>query len=104
MTERLDVDTPAPLLAFLRSRLDGWRVKTLKERLRRGCVLVNGERVTRHDHLLNAGDRVEVGDREAGVARSSTHPALTTLYADDDLIAIDKPAGLLSVSTNRQRL
>ena len=66
MTERLDVDAPVLLLAFLRSGLNGWRLKTLKERLRLGCVLVNNETVTRHDYPLKAGDRVEVGRRDAG--------------------------------------
>ena len=103
MTERLDVDAPAKLLAFLRSRLEGWRVKTLKGRLRRGCVLVNSETVTRPDHPLAAGDRVEVGSRDSGVERARSHPAFTTLHVDADLIAIDKPSGLLSVSTDRQR-
>ncbi len=103
MTERLDVDAPAKLLAFLRSRLEGWRVKTLKGRLRLGCVLVNSETVTRPDHRLAAGDRVEVGSRDSGVERARSHPAFTTLHVDADLIAIDKPSGLLSVSTDRQR-
>ena len=49
------------------------------------------------------GDRVEVGRRDDGTAQTPTHPAFTTLHADADLIAIDKPAGLLSVSTDRQR-
>jgi len=103
LTERLNVASDGPLLAFLRDRLDGWRVKTLKARLRQGCVQVNGACATRHDHPLHAGDSVEVGDASAiaGPARSGS--AFTTLYADADLIAIDKPAGLLSVSTDRER-
>lgn len=103
MTERIEVDEPALLLAFLRDRLAGWRVKTLKERLRLGCVRVNGEPATRHDHPLQAGDRVEVGGRESAATPAPTHAAFATVYADDDLIAINKPAGLLSVSTERQR-
>lgn len=102
MTERLDVDTHAQLLAFLRQSLDCWRVKTLKERLRLGCVRVNGETVTLHNHPLEPGDRVEVGSQEAGTF-ARIRPPFTTLYEDDDLIAIDKPAGLLSVSNERQR-
>ena len=66
MTERLDVDAPAPLLAFLRSSLDGWSVNTLRKRLRLGTVLVNGEKVTRHDHPLEAGDRVEILEAVGG--------------------------------------
>ena len=102
MAERLDVDAPATLLAFLKQRLDSWHVKTLRERLHQGSVLVNGEPVTSRGHPLQAGDRVEVGLPGETPARPRT-PAFTTLYADDDLIAIDKPAGLLSVSTDRQR-
>ena len=103
LTERLSVASDGPLLAFLRDRLDGWRVKTLKARLRQGCVQVNGACATRHDHPLRAGDRVEVGDASAIAGPSRRSNAFTTLYADADLIAIDKPAGLLSVSTDRER-
>lgn len=103
MTERLTVDTPGPLLSFLRSRLDGWGANTLKDRLRRGCIRVNNDPVTRHDHPLEAGDLVEVGGRETGTAPVRARPTVTTIHADDDLIAINKPAGLLSVSTDRER-
>jgi len=104
MSERLEVDAPTSLLVFLKGRLDGWRVKTLRDRLRQGCVLVNGERVTRNDHPLQAGDRVEVGLREERPPRTNSRSVFNTLHADRDLIAIDKPPGLLSVSTDRQNI
>ncbi len=103
MPERLEVDSATPLLAFLKQRLVGWRVNTLRERLRQGCVRVNGEPAARPDHPLRTGDRVEVGDRAAATPALRGSSAFTTLYADDDLIAIDKPAGLLSVATDRRR-
>lgn len=103
MTARLDVDRDGQLLAFLKQRLDGWGANTLRERLKKRCVRVNGEVVTRGDQRLVAGDKVEVGDREeeSGDARGGS--GLTRLYEDEHLIAIDKPAGLLSVSTDRQK-
>ncbi len=103
VSERLDVAADGPLLVFLRERLDGWRVKTLKARLRQGCIEVNGECVTRHDHALRAGDRVEVGDASAAERPTRSRAPFTVLFADSDLIAIDKPTGLLSVSTERER-
>ena len=103
MSERLDVAEPAGLFEFLASRLTGWNRNTLRERLRAGCVRVNGETVTRSKHALLAGDEVEVLGREQGQASRSSARGLDPLYEDEQLIAIDKPAGLLSVSTDRQR-
>ncbi len=103
MSERLQVDQHAPLLEYLIAHLEGWRRNTLKDRLRMGCVEVNGEPVHRHDHPLEAGDRIEVRSRADGSRSHRPFPGLTPIYIDDDLVAINKPAGLLSVSTDRQR-
>lgn len=103
MSERLEVDEPAVLLDYLISHLDGWRRNTLKDRLRMGCIVVNDQPVRRHDYQLRAGDRIEVRARAAGTGRAGPSTGLTEIYLDDDLVAIDKPSGLLSVSTDRQR-
>jgi 23S rRNA pseudouridine1911/1915/1917 synthase len=103
MSERLQVDEPASLFSYLVSHLDGWRPNTLKDRLRMGCVEVNERPVHRHDHQLQPGDRVEVRSRAAGIWPRPPSDGLTPIYIDDDLVAIDKPAGLLSVATDRQR-
>ena len=103
MSERLGVREPAGLFEFLTSHLAGWHRNTLRERLRSGCVRVNGETVKRRDHALVAGDQVEVVGREEGRSERGAPPGLDVLYEDEHLIAIDKPAGLLSVSSERQR-
>ena len=85
---------------------------------------VNGAAMRQHDHPVSAGDQVEVLDLGAagsagpagpatpGAATQAGPPprrrgggraAFTTLFIDDDLVAIDKPAGLLSVSSARER-
>ncbi len=102
MSEILKVDEPAELLAFLLARLQGWSRNTVKQRLHAGLVRVNGVRVVRHDRILQAGDSVEVA---AAVGPDEHAAGLEILYADPDLIAVDKPAGLLAVGTtddNRQ--
>ncbi|MCB9520910.1 MAG: RluA family pseudouridine synthase [Myxococcales bacterium] len=97
MTERLTVQEPAALLAYLVEHLPGWRRTAIKQRLQAGCVVVNGERVTRHDHPLSLGDRVEVvAMPERPIVADGP---LRILYAENGLIAIDKPPGLLSVGT-----
>ena len=57
--------------------------------------MVNDEQVTRHDHDLSAGDQVLVEAAARGT--SGLQPRLEILYEDRDLVAINKPAGLLSV-------
>jgi 23S rRNA pseudouridine1911/1915/1917 synthase len=67
--------------------------------LSRGQILVDGRPVTRFDHALTAGQTVTV------LAHISPRPALPfdILYEDDELIVIDKPAGLLSIATDREQ-
>lgn len=103
MGERLQVDEPALLLPYLTARLVGWGRNTLKDRLRLGCVEVNGQPVLRHDHPLQPGDSIELLSRAAGAEPRGTSSGRAPLYLDDDLVAIDKPAGLLTVSTDREK-
>ncbi len=103
MSERLQVDEPAPLLPYLLSHLDGWRRNTLKDRLRRGCVQVNEQPVHRHDHQLRPGDRIVIRSRADGIEPQPLATGHSPIYIDDDLVAIDKPAGLLSVATDREQ-
>jgi len=101
MTDKLTVKSSTTLMPFLIAGLQGWSRSTIKQRLRNGCVNVNGEQVTRHDHDLQAGDQVVVEAAARGV--SSARAQLDILYADRDLVAIDKPAGLLSVGSGKDK-
>lgn len=106
MAERLTVNAPAGLMQFLQTALPQWSRNTLKQRLSQGCVLVNGQRVTRHDHPLAAGDRVELQAARPNpavrAAQVQSQP-LVILYKDAELVAIAKPAGLLSVANEQDQ-
>lgn len=100
MSEKLHVGEAAVLLEFLGHRLQSWARSTLKQRLQSGCISVNGFTVTQFNHPLNVGDIVEVS---ASAKPANAAPSqLDILYADRDLIAINKPAGLLSVGTEKE--
>jgi len=88
-------------MPYLIARLQGWSRSTIKQRLKNGCVNINGEQVTQHDHDLRAGDQVVVEAPARGVSR--VRPQLDILYKDQDLIAINKPAGLLSVGSPKSK-
>ncbi len=97
MSDRLRVNEASGLLAFLNTQLKGWSRNTIKQRLKGGCVTVNDLPITRHDHELNVGDDVEV--RATAKNTQDGTSQLEILYSDHDLIAINKPAGLLSVAS-----
>lgn len=98
MAERLIVAETARLLEFLRKALPSWKRATLEQRIRAGCVRVNGTTMRRND-VLAPDDLVQIVDRGEG-ERDAPPAGIRVLHEDADLIAIDKPAGLLSVSTD----
>jgi len=95
MTDKFTVKAATTLLPFLTTRLKGWSRNTIKQRLKNGCVIVNGDSATRHDHGLKPGDKVVI--EPSSHITASSHSQLDILYEDRDLVAINKPAGLLSV-------
>ncbi len=64
----------------------------------RGAVSVNGHRVERSSHRLAEGDRVDLGAAPVE-APSSLEPDASVVFdivhADDDVVVVDKPAGLV---------
>ncbi len=100
MAEKFTVKQEDKLLNFLFSTLNGWSKKKIKERLKSNTVAINGTNTTKFDAPLSVGDIVEVGVAQ----KKSSAPinSLEILYQDPELIAINKPAGLLSVGTKQE--
>ncbi len=97
MSDRFTISAPSTLLPFLLENLSGWTRSRTKERLRTGCVTVNDEVVTQHNHPLEDGDRVEVLPSTAA-PHISAPGGLWILHNGGELVAINKPHGLLSVT------
>lgn len=92
----------ARLEEFLLARLGDASRESVRRALAAGACAVNG--VRRHyGYRVEAGAAVEL----AGWARITEVRAeaieLRVLYEDDELIAIDKPAGMLAHPTSRER-
>jgi 23S rRNA pseudouridine1911/1915/1917 synthase len=60
-----------------------------------GAVLVGGRRRPKN-HRLAAGERVSVTASEERAAVSQPAPAFEVVYEDDELLVVDKPAGLVT--------
>ena len=99
MADTFTVRQESKLLEFLFTSLPSWSKKTVKQRLQGRSVAVNGKVTTQHDASLHIGDVVEVGMVQKAHAHNKTAEKLQILYQDKEVIAINKPAGLLSVST-----
>src|SRR5580692_2304074 len=60
-----------------------------------GRVFVGRRRVKRDDEQVGAGDVVDVADPRAGRADPA---AVRVLFHSDDLVAVDKPAGIPTIA------
>ena len=74
--------------------------RTRKTMLAGGRVRVNGTIARRADTALAAGDVVEIAARGP---RAALPPGLALVYEDGDVIVVEKPAGLLTIATERER-
>ncbi len=100
MAEKFTVKQEDKLLNFLFTTLHTWSKKKVKERLKSNTVAINGTSTTKFDAPLSVGDIVEVGVAQKKFATAIN--SLDIIYQDDELIAINKPAGLLSVGTKQE--
>ena len=102
MGQQYTVTKRGKLLPFLFETLDGWSKKTVKQRLQGSSVAVNGVITTKHDFILTENDVVGVGVVQKTGRATPMVKKLEIIHQDKDLIAINKPAGLLSVGTTKE--
>jgi 23S rRNA pseudouridine1911/1915/1917 synthase len=85
--KRLDQVVHEQLPQFSRSLIQEW--------IREGRVLVNGEK-RRPSYAIRAGDVIEAEIAEPEPVHAVPEPIpLSVLYEDADVVAIDKPAGMV---------
>lgn len=110
-TATYKVNRSEELLEFLLRKCNTSR-NNVKSLLVRKQVLVNGSVVTQYNFILAKDDEVKISKKpvQGGIA-AKPNPArrvikpkadLKIIYEDEDFIAVDKPAGLLSVESDKQ--
>lgn len=96
------VDQEAELLAFmLEQRSDSSR-KSVKNMLTRGQFLVDGQVETQYNYLLHPGQVVSIGQASAVKQAAFRFNGFEILFEDQDIIVVDKAAGMLSVAGKNQ--
>ena len=103
------------LLAFLLRKCNTSR-NNVKALLAKKQVLVNGSLVTQFDYPLAKDDEIKIAKKSLNLTAKSVAPTprartrktekpqpIKILLDNEDFIAIDKPAGLLSVESDKER-
>ena len=102
MHEKYKLYTVNKNLSLIESLLENTSItskKDIKNYIKHEMVYVNGIVCTIATKVLNPGDEVKIFFTKRNIPEFD----LKILYEDKDLIAIDKPAGLLSISNAKEK-
>ena len=99
------------LLEYLFEILPGQSRTGVKNLLSKGQVLVNGESQTAFDWPLKKGDKITILPKGVSIARATRNDAreevlkagVQILFEDENYIVVDKPSGMLTVATGKEK-
>jgi 23S rRNA pseudouridine1911/1915/1917 synthase len=94
------VTQEAELMNFLLVSMPHKNRDNIKTYLKYHQVLVDGEPVSQYNYRLMPGQMVTISRNK--IEPSRTYKGISILYEDNDVIVIDKHAGVLSVATNKK--
>jgi 23S rRNA pseudouridine1911/1915/1917 synthase len=98
---RIVVTEQMELMKFLLEKLAGKGRNQIKGILARGQVSVEGKKSTQYNHLLEIGQTVAIS--WSMVEDEKPISGLKILFEDEDLIVINKEAGLLSIASEKEK-
>jgi len=81
----------------------GFKRTTLKRLLKYRSISINTKPADSHDHPLHPGDRISLSDEKKTTPVIAPKFGMHILYEDDAVLVIDKPAGLLTIGTEKER-
>ena len=94
-------DTTTVLAALQKSGYSRTKVKQL---LKYRAVQVDGVVVSHPEHALAAGNTLTVStEKEGSSTATQLCPGIDILFEDDDLVVINKPAGLLTIASASEK-
>ena len=85
------------LFDYLRNNIDGKSKNNIKSLLKNEAVFVNGKIVTKYNYVLCDGDVVEINKKKA-------NNNINIIYEDNDIIVIDKPSKILTISNKNEKV
>lgn len=97
----IPIQEPTTLLAALLQ--SGYSRTKIKQLLKYRAVQVDGTTAIRLEHPLSAGDLVTITTATEAADRPVDCPGIPIVYEDADILVIDKPAGLLTIASAKEK-
>ncbi len=88
------------LLPFLLQTLNNQSRNSVKSILTRGQVSVDGKVITKHNHPLVPGTKISIQGNQSAMKERALI-GLEIIHEDEDILVIEKEAGMLSVATDK---
>jgi 23S rRNA pseudouridine1911/1915/1917 synthase len=92
------VEEDTELMKFLLQSLPHKNRDNIKSLLRDNQVFVDDEPVSQFNYHLRPGQQITISKNK--IAKKKTYRGISIIYEDNDVIVIDKHAGVLSVATD----
>jgi len=90
------------LLDFLLTHIKNQSRNNIKTILKNKCVLVDGVVTTQFDYLLSNKQVVQISKSPVIKTSDNKSYKLDIIYEDEEFVVINKPAGLLSIATDKE--
>jgi 23S rRNA pseudouridine1911/1915/1917 synthase len=100
---QFQVSSKCELLPYLTGAPLGLSRKQAKDLLRFRAVTVKGKATVRHDTELAPGDVVTIAARKQASDAALERYGLAIVHLDDAVVVVEKPAGLLSMGSEREK-
>ena len=95
---KIEVKENGELLDYLSKHTD-LSHKNLKKYLTNGLIYVNGTRTTKYNYPLKKGSVIIIETKK----KNQESLPFDILFEDENIIVINKPSGLLSIATNKEK-
>ena len=93
----LVVNNTNELYTYLRNNLNRSK-NNIKSLLKNECIYVNDKIVTRYNYIVNKGNIITVGK-----SIKDNYFNLKIIYEDNNIIVIDKPTKILTISNDKEK-
>jgi len=98
-TNEYIVEKENTLVSFLLENIRNKSKNNIKSLLVNKCVLVNNVIITNHNFKLRKNDKIVIYNKQI---RNKFYN-INIIYEDKNIIVIDKPSGLLSIGTDKEK-
>lgn len=90
-------DKDDELFNYLRINMSNKSKNNIKSLLKNECVLVNNRIVTKYNYVVKIGDIIEINKSKR------INCELDIIYEDDNIIVVNKPSKLLTISNKNEK-